>query len=149
MRPLSRSILGQKALVLFIAAIAASVILSGCGGRESETLAESEPTVEAPGSQPATTERETTAGETIDGKALFEIHCAKCHGLKGLGDGPSAESLRTGGVNIAILQGTRSDEELFLTISQGRGVEMPPWGIILTEEERWALVEYVRTLGSE
>lgn len=83
----------------------------------------------------------------IDAKRLYVENCAKCHGLTGLGDGPSVGSLRTqAGLNLTILQ-DRSDEELFRIISQGKGMEMPPWELVLTVEERKALVNYIRTLA--
>jgi len=82
-----------------------------------------------------------------DGETLFISYCAKCHGKSGLGDGPSVGSLSTqDGMNLTILQ-ERSDEELYATITGGKGVEMPPWGIVLTDEQREILVTYVRSLG--
>lgn len=85
--------------------------------------------------------------EVKDGKALFTSYCAKCHGMTGFGNGPSAASLSTQtGMNLTILQ-DRSDEELYQTISAGKGVEMPPWGLVLTPEQRRAILTYVRTLS--
>jgi mono/diheme cytochrome c family protein len=41
-----------------------------------------------------------------------------------------------------------SDEDLFRTISRGaNGTGMPPWKYLLTDEERWALVDYVKTFS--
>lgn len=31
----------------------------------------------------------------FDGRTLFEVNCASCHGLTGKGDGPAAKSLET------------------------------------------------------
>lgn len=77
---------------------------------------------------------------------LFADNCAKCHGLSGLGDGPSVGSLRTqAGLNLAILK-DKTDDELYETISVGKGSDMPPWELVLTKEQRQALVQYVRTL---
>ena len=83
-----------------------------------------------------------------DGETLYIDNCAKCHGLGGYGDGPSIGSLGaiTGSFVLTILD-DRSDEELFNTITNGKGVEMPPWGLVMTEEQRWALVDYIRTLS--
>src|SRR3989338_5384992 len=39
-----------------------------------------------------------------------------------------------------------TDDDLFRTISRGaNGTGMPPWKYLLTDDERWALVEYVKT----
>lgn len=82
-----------------------------------------------------------------DGKQLFVNNCAKCHGLTGLGDGPSAGSLRTqAGLNLTVLQ-SKSDEEILNTIAQGKGTEMPPWELVLSPEERQAVLQHVRTLA--
>ncbi|MDR7475900.1 MAG: c-type cytochrome [Armatimonadota bacterium] len=79
------------------------------------------------------------------GQELYRLNCAKCHGLTGLGDGPSVGSLRThGGLNLTIL-GSETDGEIFWKISVGRG-EMPPWELVLKPEDRWHLVNYLRTL---
>jgi len=84
-----------------------------------------------------------------DGGTLFITYCAKCHGQAGLGDGPSVGSLSSqAGMNLTILQ-DRSDEELFTIISGGKGVEMPPWGLVLTVEQRQALLEHVRSLANQ
>ncbi len=160
MKPSNIVLPGRKALVWLFILIAASFVFAGCGGRRAEAPAEEQPAAEVPSSEAAavtederaeseSAEDESVEGEAIAGEELFRTYCAKCHGLKGLGDGPSVGSLRTqGGMNLTILQ-DRSDEEIFLTISAGKGSEMPPWALVLTEEERWALVEYIRTLGSQ
>lgn len=131
-------------LLVFITVAALSAACSSSSSPTQDTQS-SAPTPEAaaaaaggagPASRPTTT----------DGKVLFVTYCAKCHGLTGLGDGPSVGSLRVqAGLNLTIL-GSKSDEEIFTTISGGKGTEMPPWELILSEEQRQALVKYVRTL---
>lgn len=82
-----------------------------------------------------------------DAETLFIDNCAKCHGLEGLGNGQSLGSLGTiTGNFVLVAMPDYSDEELFDIISNGKGIEMPPWGLVMTEEQRWALVDYVRTL---
>jgi mono/diheme cytochrome c family protein len=42
-----------------------------------------------------------------------------------------------------------TDDDLFRTISRGAdGTGMPPWKYLLTDEERWALVDYVKSFDS-
>jgi mono/diheme cytochrome c family protein len=77
-------------------------------------------------------------------KKLFETNCATCHGPKGLGDGVAAASLPVKPANwtSSSTQGM-TDGEIFWKISNGRG-PMPPWKH-LPENDRWALVHFLRT----
>lgn len=77
-------------------------------------------------------------------KTVTEINCSSCHG-SGKGDGPAAPALpvkpadwTSPGVQ------SQADGELYWKITNGRGV-MPAWKH-LSEKERWALVNYIRTL---
>ena len=83
-----------------------------------------------------------------DGKPSFDANCALCHGRGGRGDGPAAASLNPKPKNLADkgIQG-QSDGELFWKISEGRGV-MPSWKH-LPENQRWSLVQYIRSLAGK
>lgn len=131
------------------------LVLWGCTAGQSETQPEGETDPAAAPAEDGGGELIDPGGETIfdpsitDGETLFVTYCAKCHGLGGLGDGPSVGSLSTqSGMNLTVLQ-DRTDEEIFNTITGGKGVEMPPWGLVLTVEQRQALVQYIRTLGEQ
>ena len=85
------------------------------------------------------------------GSELFAANCAVCHGDEGLGDGPAAETLETKPANLTAshVQGL-SDGALFYIISHGRPkTPMPAWEGTLTEEERWNVVNFLRTLPDE
>ncbi len=145
--------LGKNAMVLLFLFIAATFILAACGGggAESQGSRATLPPQEAEDialDLEALALSETTFDPSItDGETLYINYCAKCHGLVGLGDGPSVGSLRTqAGLNVTILQDV-SDDEIFDIISAGQGVEMPPWALVLTDAQRRILVEYVRSLG--
>ena len=85
--------------------------------------------------------------ESMDAETLYIDNCAKCHGLTGLGDGPSVGSLNTqSGLNLTILQ-DMSDDKIRETISVGKGMEMPPWELLLNGDQLQALTEYVRNLA--
>lgn len=81
------------------------------------------------------------------GKGLYEQHCAKCHGLSGNGHGPSAHGFSTWPRQLWIWSntGAATDGYLFWIITNGR-TDMPPWGIVLSENDRWNLINYIRTL---
>lgn len=81
------------------------------------------------------------------GKLLFAKHCKSCHGGVGLGDGPKASSMKTkiGSFKDAKFQ-AQTDGEIYYQAIVGRN-EMPAFDKkILEEEERWAIVNYIRTL---
>ena len=81
------------------------------------------------------------------GKSLYLKHCAACHGKKGLGDGTKAKTLKTypGDFSSDDFQ-AKSDGELYYMAIVGRD-EMPNYEKkILDEEDRWALINFLRTL---
>ncbi len=81
------------------------------------------------------------------GKALFTKHCKSCHGVKGLGDGPKGASLKTfpGDFSSKAFQ-SQTDGSLFYKTTEGKD-EMPSYkSSIASDNDRWALVNYMRTL---
>lgn len=86
------------------------------------------------------------AAALATGKALWSTHCKSCHGTKGLGDGPKAAQLKTesGNFSKASVQ-SQTDGALFYKTSEGRD-DMPSFKKkIADEDDRWALVHYMRT----
>jgi mono/diheme cytochrome c family protein len=89
----------------------------------------------------------TSAASIAAGKTLWNTHCKSCHGAKGLGDGTKAAQLKTepGNFTTAATQG-QTDGSLFYKTSEGRD-DMPSFKKkIPDEEERWNLVNFIRTL---
>jgi len=80
------------------------------------------------------------------GKTLFGINCIMCHGAGGTGNGAVGAFFNPKPFNLtsSAVQ-SLPDDELFLVISQGFGV-MPPIAENLSPEERWDVINYVRTL---
>lgn len=79
------------------------------------------------------------------GKKLAQINCVSCHGTTGAGNGPAAMALtpRPADWTSKKVQG-ETDGEIFWKITTGRG-PMPSWKH-LSESDRWAIVQYIRTL---
>jgi copper transport protein len=91
------------------------------------------------------------AGSIARGQALFQNNCVKCHGLSGRGDGPLSSALVVPPADLTYLAapGQFSDGQLFVWISNGSpATQMPSFQGSLSEEERWLLVNYLRTLAA-
>jgi mono/diheme cytochrome c family protein len=80
------------------------------------------------------------------GKALYARECVACHGPTGRGDGPDAKDLARPPSDLtAPSTRQQSDGELFWKLTEGRR-PMPRFGRSLTDDQRWHLVNYIRTL---
>ncbi len=82
----------------------------------------------------------------LNGKKLYRSRCAVCHGRTGMGDGPGGKALvpKPEPLNTLLVQ-NQTDGELFWKVTNGRN-DMIKWGPILSEQERWDLVNYMRTI---
>jgi mono/diheme cytochrome c family protein len=91
------------------------------------------------------------------GKALYDKNCAHCHGETGDGNGFGAPHLSPPPRDFVAAQfkfrttstgALPTDDDLFRVVSRGlNGTGMPPWQYLLTEEERWAVVDYIKTFS--
>jgi mono/diheme cytochrome c family protein len=84
------------------------------------------------------------------GMMNYSTHCQSCHGERGDGKGERAEKLSIAPSDLtdAHAMSLVTDGELFWKISHGRR-PMPAFQGKLTEQERWQLVDYIRTLGQK
>ncbi|HCB01021.1 MAG TPA: cytochrome c class I [Anaerolineae bacterium] len=83
----------------------------------------------------------------VAGAEIFATNCATCHGSGGHGDGPAGAALNPPPKDLSALQVQVSDGYLFWKISEGSpGTAMVAWRGILTEEQIWHLVTFIRTL---
>jgi cbb3-type cytochrome oxidase cytochrome c subunit len=85
------------------------------------------------------------------GRGIYTQNCAACHGLQGYGNGPNALSLEKKPANFTRpFYKQYSDEFWFYRVTEGVvGTRMPRFGEVLTEEQRWYLVAYLKTLPKE
>jgi len=89
------------------------------------------------------------------GAVVFNNNCMVCHGPQGAGNGPVVQPATAGGKSFGRFPGApaiagpltagRSDGYIYAVIAAGRGL-MPPYGERVTHPDRWAVVEYLRTL---
>lgn len=130
---------------MLVAILAISVLaFSGCGGGggggEAATLAPV-PSEYAGQTNPFGAE---AAGAGAD---VFKVNCESCHGPQGHGDGPAGAALDPAPKNLADLQAQVGDDYLFWRISAGKGgTSMVAWKGILTDEQIWQAVAFIRTL---
>ncbi|MCZ7638971.1 MAG: cytochrome c [Verrucomicrobia bacterium] len=89
------------------------------------------------------------------GKAVYDQHCAACHGDTGEGNGPAAVWLypkpRNFSAGLYKIQSTPagalpSDEDLYRSITRGLGGSSMPAFDYLPEADRRAVVPYVKYL---
>lgn len=79
-----------------------------------------------------------------EAERLFNINCAVCHGVKAEANGPLAP--KVGGVkSIVATSPTYSDGRLFFVMTYGQ-VNMGSYASQLSREQRWRIVQYIRTL---
>lgn len=109
--------------------------------------------------QPVVVPPETpvTVSELTRGRAVFQrMQCNLCHGETGAGDGPQVSTLKDASglpvrprdFNTDLFRGGHTGPDLYLRINNGLpGTPMIPYGEeVMTSDERWALVHYVRSL---
>ena len=106
----------------------------------------------------AMTERQERAYIPSTAAELFRVNCSVCHGVGGRGDGAINQYLTAADSYYAsqndgttyspapnILESSQSkfsDEAFFAFISNGQNV-MPRFSLLLSEEDRWDIVNYV------
>ena len=81
------------------------------------------------------------------GAEIFKTNCEMCHGPQGHGDGPAGQALDPKPRNLAELQTKASDDFLFWRIREGKpGTSMVAWKGILTDEQIWQIISFIRSL---
>ena len=84
-------------------------------------------------------------GDIAKGKQLYAKHCQQCHGISGKGDGPAAKELDPKPADL-----TRNNfhhrHHFFFIISEGSEQGMPAWKSIISEDEIFDLISYIKTI---
>ena len=80
------------------------------------------------------------------GKAIYTAQCLSCHGPAGHGDGPAAKDLNPKPRNLSDPKiQEQSDGSIFWKLTEGRK-PMPTFEKLISEDDRWHVINYVRTL---
>lgn len=86
------------------------------------------------------------AKATAEGKRIYEQMCVLCHGIKGKGNGEAGLTLDKKPANfLAFKVKKESDGVIFWKITNGKA-PMAAYEELLTEDQRWQLVNYIREL---
>ena len=103
-----------------------------------------------------TLHRTPPAGDASRGAVLYANYCWTCHGKTDKGDGPIAMAYKPRPRNLTDRAhlSRRTDYDLYNVISQGgpavdRAAAMPAWGAVLSPQDMWDLVAYIRQLSRQ
>jgi len=136
---LSKSTLLGIFAVFFIVAIAGGTVLYSLSGWSAPARAKNL-------KNPFPVTPEALASARID----YAAHCQSCHGVNGDGRGERAERLSVAPADFgdAHARGLHTDGELFWMITEGHK-PMPAFRGTMTDEQRWHLVDYVRSFAKK
>jgi mono/diheme cytochrome c family protein len=134
-------------LVVAIPAICTVLVVAGAGDRAQTrpSTGFNLPPDAADTKNPLTVDDKVLAA----GKKVFSDKCQKCHGEKGLGDGPDADPDHAEEMNLT--NPKRADRNpdgvVFYKVSNGRrSPKMPAFKEELSKDQIWSVVSYVQTL---
>jgi mono/diheme cytochrome c family protein len=91
-----------------------------------------------------------SAASIADGQTLFGGNCVDCHGPNGDGNGPAAAGLRVKPADLTMPHiWQHSDGEMYWWLAHGiddsaGGLAMPGFGSVLSADDLWALIDYIR-----
>jgi mono/diheme cytochrome c family protein len=142
----------KKSMFVVLAVIVLSAfVLTACGG--STDGASSEVTRPTTPSEFAslTNPLAGNADAVTAGKDLYAANCASCHGDTGLGDGVAGGSLDPKPANLVTAAKETTEGYLYYRITKGGMMDpmnsaMPAQEGLLTEEQIWQLVSYIKSL---
>jgi mono/diheme cytochrome c family protein len=148
MMSLARRMYLVAVLAALCVPIAAVSVRAARAGTEFVTLASAATKWDVPASAEARQNPVPADAKAIAaGKSSFDHNCTACHGTSGKGDGPAAPYLQTHPGNLSDPGMWKySDGNLFYKITEGRS-PMPTYRTMLTDEQRWQVVDYIRTLA--
>ncbi len=84
------------------------------------------------------------------GKTVYAKFCAHCHGVSGKGDGPDGLQLNPRPADLTLhgVPGVHTDAQLYDWITNGLpGTRMQAWKAVISDTDRWNLVNYIRFLA--
>lgn len=124
-----------------------TALLAACGGNKDSSNGDEDAPLATVPAEYAGLANPLGPDAASQGADVFKTNCATCHGPQGHGDGPAGQSLDPRPENLAEIQTQVGDDYLFWRIHDGKpGTSMVAWKGILTEEQIWQTVSFIRTL---
>jgi mono/diheme cytochrome c family protein len=141
MTPVSRKSRRLR-LVLFVGALVLIAVSAGLA------IFHQQPWIIPPAEKTRQNPLTASAANLAAAKETYGARCEDCHGDKGKGDGPDAMMYDPSPSDLtdAARINKLTDGEIFYQITEGRK-PMPSFRKKLSEEQRWQLVLYVRSLA--
>ena len=134
----------KKFIVLILLSV---VAIAACGSNKTSSSTNQDSLLATVPAEYAGLTNPLGAGAAEEGAELFKTNCQACHGPQGQGDGPAGQALDPRPKNLAELQTSVGDDFLFWRIREGKpGTSMVAWKGILTDEQIWQTVSFIRTL---
>lgn len=136
--------------VLIVAVMTAAIVLAA---GVADTTAQQKPSTTGWQLPPDATETKSplTVNDKVlaAGKKVFSDKCQKCHGSKGLGDGPDADPEHAEEMNLT--NPKRADRNpdgvvYYKVLNGRRKPKMPTFKEELSTEQIWSVVAYVQSL---
>ena len=128
--------------IFFVVFVLSAILLAACGGGSSEPAA-----LDAVPAEYAGATNPLGADAAAAGAGAFKVNCASCHGEKGYGDGPAGAALDPAPKNLVEVAALAGDDYLYWRLNTGKeGTAMIAWKGVLTDEQIWQAVAYIRTL---
>lgn len=139
----------RRALQRHAALVGAGVVIIACGGYVNVTEQRNGVPLDVANIRDPVPPDERSLGI---GREAYTTYCESCHGERGHGDGPAGLRLvpRPADLGLHTAPGVHTDGELFYWVSYGfPNSAMPAWKDVLTEEQRWSVINYARaTFGN-
>jgi mono/diheme cytochrome c family protein len=136
----------KKIIILFLL-LTGTLAIAACGADGSSSSVNENATLAPVPAEYAGLTNPFGAESAAQGAEVFKTNCETCHGPLGHGDGPAGQSLNPRPRNLATLQSTAGDDFLFWRIREGKpGTSMVAWKGILTDEQIWQTISFIRTL---
>ena len=133
--------------ILFVILVLAAFVLTACGDANANPDVNVIGTLAPVPAEFAGQANPLGADAAAAGADVFRNNCEACHGRQGHGDGPAGTALDPAPKNLAILQALAADDYLLWRISSGKdGTAMIGWKNVLTDEQIWEIIAFIRTL---
>lgn len=144
----------RKTLTFFLF-ISLPIILSACSFSLVSDVtpppgSEVQPSLKATQPVPESSVYPIVPPNLADGAQIYSQNCAKCHGNKGLGDGPQASQLTVSVTSLGLTDIARlySPADWYTIVTQGNMEEFMPAFSSLTDRQRWDVVAYAMNLST-